>query len=182
MGLASLLGQVVRATSSYHAIWQRLSEKLLTTLAASIVTVSRNGEGSRPLPAPELQPAVILENETGGFAIGMFLVENCLNQAVSAPVAPSSFVAEDGHEVRPRLAFAPSTVSLEPGAQSVVKIAAVMDGSLRPGVAYRGTISVPGMSRAVIPVVIRRRVTPPRSEAAGPAVAASRQQRLRSSR
>jgi hypothetical protein len=103
---------------------------------------------------------MVLESESGSCAVGMFLVENRLRQAVSAPVAPSAFVDAKGREVVPRLAFLPEVVELQPGEQAVVRVAAAFDERLRPGVRYVGSISVPGVSSSSVAVVLRRRESP----------------------
>jgi hypothetical protein len=49
-------------------------------------------------------------------------------------------------------------VILGPGEQAVVRVAAKLDDAFEPGVAYRGEITIPGVSERRIPVVLRRRM------------------------
>ena len=81
----------------------------------------------------------------------MFLVENLTAEPVSAPIHVSAFVDERGREVRPRLGLRPATVSLGPGEQAMVRLAAELDDALESGVAYRGEIAIPAPVRATDP-------------------------------
>jgi hypothetical protein len=111
------------------------------------------------------QPAMVLESEAGGAAIGAFVVENALDRSISAPVVASAFVAPAGKEARPAIAFEPEVVVLEPGEQVLVRVVAAVDESLEPNVGYRGDLTVPGLSGTQIPVVLRRRPTAPATPA-----------------
>jgi len=108
---------------------------------------------------PEPPSALVLESDGGSPAVGMFLVENKLGRPVVGSIAPSAFVDPEGREVRPRLAFAPEVVRLRPGEQALIRCVAAFDDTLRPGVRYLGTISLPGLSSGSVAVVLRRRDT-----------------------
>jgi hypothetical protein len=155
--LAGLCWHAFDAHVRYCGALGRLATRLVRSVTAEAVQVSL----ATPRAAPDPPAAMMLESEVGACAVGMFLVENRLGQAVSAPVAPSTFVDAEGREVRPRLTFAPRVVSLQPGEQAVVRVAAAFDDTLLPEVWYRGTISVPGVSSASVAVVLRRRVAAP---------------------
>ena len=58
---------------------------------------------------------------------------------------------------RPRLVLRPATVSLAPGEQAMVRVAAELDDTLESGVRYRGEIAIPALSDRRIPIVLRRR-------------------------
>ena len=92
--------------------------------------------------------------------LGVFMVENTTMRPVSGPLGVSPFADEAGREVEPTVRFAPDVVSLDPGDQVLVQVAAVVDESLEPGVRYTGEISIPQLSGMRIPLVVRRRGRP----------------------
>lgn len=160
MSLAALYAQAVEAQIRYYDALARLGTRTARAvrrrnMKASRARLSRATVGS---PSPVPPTGIVLESEAGSCVVGMFLVENHLAEPVSGSIAPSAFVDPQGHEVRPRLAFSPQVVQLEPGEKTVVRVAAAFDDRLRPGVRYRGTIGVPGTSSASVAVVIRRLV------------------------
>ena len=83
-------------------------------------------------------------------------MENLTAEPVSAPISVSVFVDDKGRTVRPRLVLRPATVSLAPGEQAMVRVAAELDDTLEPGVRYRGEIAIPALSDRRIPIVLRR--------------------------
>jgi hypothetical protein len=103
---------------------------------------------------------MVLEAPAGGQAVGAFLVENKLAQRLSTPVVASTFVTDDGREVRPNLRLDPEVVTLEPGEQILVRVQAAIDDQLQAGVAYRGSVAVPGLSGHNVRLVLRRRQEP----------------------
>ncbi len=121
------------------------------------------GEAARQAAAPERatppnSPAMVLEAEAGGEALGVFLVENRLDRKVSAPVTPSSFSDPSGRQVTPALRIDPEVMTLEPGEQMLVRVAARIADDLEPGISYRGEVTVPELSGGRVPLVLRRRV------------------------
>jgi hypothetical protein len=118
--------------------------------------------------SPSLTPAMVLEAEAGAQAVGVFLVENRLPRKVSAPVVGTAFVDEKGREVRPVLRFEPEVVTLEPGEQVLVRVAALVDQSLEPETSYRGEVTVPGLTGGRVRLVLRQRRSHP--EPASPPV------------
>jgi hypothetical protein len=112
-------------------------------------------------PAGELAAAIpktiLVEAEAGQSGMGVFLVENTTSAQLSIPVSVSSFHDPDGREVTPAVAFRPNVITLDPGDQQVVQVAAAVDESLEPDVRYHAFISVPGLSETQIPIVVRRR-------------------------
>lgn len=100
--------------------------------------------------------ALVLEAEAGERAEAYFVVENQLTRKVPAKIIASPIVDPDGEEVTQELQFEPSTIKLEPGERIIVQVAADIDEGLEPGVGYRGSITVPGLSDTPAAVVIRR--------------------------
>lgn len=117
------------------------------------------------LPAEHRQPvrpqpgssALILEAEAGEQARGYFLVENQLSRKVSAEVLASPIIDAEGKEVEQKIYFEPPMITLGPGEKMVVQVVADMDEGLEPGVGYRGSITVPGLSESSADIVVRRR-------------------------
>jgi hypothetical protein len=148
-----------------------------------------------PLPSADVSgsPTLLVEaaGDTPGF--GVFVVENQTAAPVSAPITVSPFVSDEGHEVRPRLLLRPAVVTLEPGQQAMVQLAAELDEALEPGVRYRGEIAIPALSDRRIAIVLRRVATDaapvidsptaePTTEPASPTEEPSTQPRSRAAR
>jgi hypothetical protein len=108
-------------------------------------------------PATTAAPTIVVEAAAGKSGLGVFMVENTAGEKVSAPVGVSAFVDAGGREVDPEVTFSPGEVSLEPGDQVLVQVVAAVDETLEPGVRYQGEISIPRLSGATIPLVVRRR-------------------------
>ena len=111
-------------------------------------------------PDPPSEPGgqtIVIEAAAGRSGLGVFMVENTTARKVSAPVRVSGFVDAGSREVHPEVNFSPDAVSLEPGDQVLVQVAAAVDDTLEPGVRYRAEISIPRLSGAKIPLVVRRR-------------------------
>lgn len=134
----------------------RLSSDYLRGLG-EVLTSQSTGE-ARPREPDKTAPAssaVILEAEGGQLAQGFFAVQNQLAQSVSARVASSPLLDPNGQEVPSKIHCEPQTVDLGPGQQAVVRVLAEIDDRLEPGIGYRGTLSIPGISDAA-PLVVRR--------------------------
>ncbi|MFN2510844.1 MAG: hypothetical protein ABR568_05300 [Pyrinomonadaceae bacterium] len=148
-------------------------ETLLTTAGNS--NSKEDGDGHRPAsvsvhheassttrnPAPV---SMVLEGEVGRKALGVFLVENGFPRAVSASATASAFVDDDGNEINPTVEFEPSSITLEPGEQVLVKVLATIEKDMPAGVRYRGEIGVPGLMGTRIPVVLGRTAEAKRSK------------------
>ena len=156
----SFLDEAVRAVSGYYGRLGRIG----LDLAAIVIPIDQLRDAAARLPAASPAPTVptsptlVVEADGDRPGLGAFLVENLTADPVSAPIHVSAFVDERGREVRPRLGLRPSTVSLGPGEQAVVRLVAKLDDALEPGVAYRGEITIPGVTERRIPVVLRRRL------------------------
>ncbi len=131
--------------------------------AATGATSVASGSGARP--APTDSPTLLVEADGAHPGFGVFLVENLTAEPVSAPISVSTFVDEHGREVRPRLVLRPATVSLGPGEQAMVQLAAELDEALEAGVRYRGEIAIPALSDRRIPIILRRRSAEPADDA-----------------
>jgi hypothetical protein len=117
------------------------------------VSVHREASSTTPSPAPV---SMVLEGEVGRKALGVFLVENGFPRAVSASATASAFVDDDGNEINPTVEFEPSSITLEPGEQILVKVLASIEKDMPAGIRYRGEIGVPGLMGTRIPVVLGR--------------------------
>jgi len=148
--------------------WGRLGRLAFesVTVLVPLVAELRPGEpgqaaqpGQAALPEHSTAAArtILLEAEAGQTGLGVFMVENTTPQQLSIPVSVSPFRDPKGREVQPAVGFRPDEIVLEPGDQLVVQVAAAVDETLEPDVRYRAEISVPGLSEARIPIVVRRR-------------------------
>ena len=126
-------------------------------LPASAAAATRRAAPPAPPPAAGTSaPALVLEAEAGKSAEGAFIVENLLSERMSSPVVASAFATEDGRELRPRLAFDPEVVVLDPGEQVLVRVVATIDEVLETGVGYRGEVTVPGLVSRGLSILVRR--------------------------
>jgi hypothetical protein len=128
--------------------WSRLGRLAVECVSALLPPVAEVRAG-----APR---TILVEAEAGRQGVGVFLVENTTERRLSIPVSVSRFVGEDGAEVQPKVTFRPDVLTLDPGDQVVVQVAAAIDETLEPDVRYRAEISVPGLSETRIPLVVRR--------------------------
>jgi hypothetical protein len=173
--LGLVLRRVSEANLRYYQAWGQLTVDYVSSLVGLVGDLTRaNRSQSGPVSAPVQMmtpaaapmatpaaapppPAMVLEAESGGHAVGAFLVENRLAQRVSAPVVASTFLDPDGREFRPQLSLEPEIVTLEPGEQILVRVLSAIDDQLEPGVTYRGNVSVPGLGGSNLRLVLRRR-------------------------
>jgi hypothetical protein len=144
--------------------WGTFGRLAVESVGALVPLVAELRPDSRPRveivdrpPAPPSPTTILVEAEAGRSGIGVFLVENTTSEPLSAPVSASVFHDLRGREVHPRVAFRPEVITLDPGDQQVVQVAAVVDEELEPDVRYHASISVPGLSATRIPIVLRRR-------------------------
>jgi hypothetical protein len=141
--------------------WGTFGRLALESASALLPLVAELRPGSSVTPAiaatRALPPTILVEAEAGQSGMGVFLVENTTAEQLSIPVHASPFRDSRGREVSLAVAFRPDTITLDPGDQQVVQVAAAVDESLEPDVRYRALISVPGLSETQIPIVVRRR-------------------------
>ena len=172
--LATAWRDAAEAGLRYYARLGGLAFELAGTVVPAIrelrPTVSLTPE---PAAAPAGKPpeqsgdrseqTIVIEAPAGRSGLGVFMVENTTQRKVSAPVGVSAFVDEAGREVHPVVKFSPAEVTLEPGDQVLVQVAAAVDAALEPDVRYRAEITIPRLSRTGIPIVVRRRPGPARA-------------------
>lgn len=159
----------LEATVQFYSAMGELAVECVETLLAT-TTQSNSGATADgrfpPAPAAKKQAAtapdsapvsmMVLEAEAGRKALGVFLVENGFSRAVSAAATASAFVDEEGNELNLAVEFEPSSITLQPGEQILVKVLASISKDMPAGVRYRGEIGVPGLMGTRIPVVMGR--------------------------
>jgi hypothetical protein len=148
----------VEAGLRYWGTLGRLAVESITALVP-LVAELRPGGGApvKIVEAPPVPKTILLEAEAGQSGMGVFIVENTTAEQLSIPVSASPFHDPRGREVHPAIAFRPDVITLDPGDQQVVQVAAAVDETLEPDVRYHALISVPGLSATRIPIVLRRR-------------------------
>ncbi|MGN6193264.1 MAG: hypothetical protein ACTHM4_14140 [Rhodanobacteraceae bacterium] len=114
---------------------------------------------SNPSVRATTAAALVLEGIAGDEAQGVFMVENHLSRMVSTAVVISAFSDPGGRTFRPAMRVAPNVVSLPPEGRTRVQIIATIPDDFEPDVAYRGEVTVPGLSEHGIPVLLRRTPT-----------------------
>lgn len=162
---AQLLRDVVHAGLRYYARLGRLALRggvllvpALRELRPEMVPAPAAASGGAPPPSLSRgDRTVLLEAPAGKPGLGVFLVENVTSAPVSAGIAVSALSGPGGEEAPLTLRFSPNTISLDPGDQVLVQMAAVIDDGLEPGARYRAEISIPGLSGVRVPIVVRRR-------------------------
>jgi len=179
MQLPEPLKQIVDVNLGYYRALGRVTADYVKALgqvwteAASslgvVPGVTPDPRRSHAPTAPRPTPALLLEAESGQSAQAVFMVNNELARTVSATVMTSDFASADGRSLQPSLRVQPGSITLEPGGRTLVQLTALVDDALVPGLSYRGEVSVPGLSDAPIPVVLRRKPSAP--AAAGSPVA-----------
>lgn len=112
----------------------------------------------QPTPSPQIvaevaMPALVLEGAPGEEVRGVFAVSNELGHDVSAPVMSRSIETPVGVV---ELRAAPALVEVATGAQALVEVGATVPEGLPSGESFEGQLSVPGLSSAVVTVILRR--------------------------
>jgi hypothetical protein len=143
--------------------WGRLGRLAVEGVAASVPLVGELRAGASAAAARGTEAGfprtILVEAEAGQQGVGVFVVENTTAESLSIPVSVSPFVGDDGGHAQPAVTFRPEVITLDPGDQQVVQVAAAIDETLEPDVRYRAEIGVSGLSTTAIPVVVRRRST-----------------------
>jgi hypothetical protein len=151
----------VEAGLRYWGTLGRLAFRSVTALVPLVAELRPGGDAPvEVVETPSATPVpktILVEAEAGQSGMGVFLVENTTADQVSIPVSASPFHDPRGREVHPAVAFRPDVITLDPGDQQVVQVAAAVDETLEPDVRYHALISVPGLSAMRIPIVLRRR-------------------------
>ena len=141
--------------------WGRLGRLAVESITALVPLVAELRPGdvgpADHSGAVAVPRTILVEADAGQSGVGVFLVENTTTQQLSIPVSVSSFHDDNGREVTPTVGFRPDVITLDPGDQLVVQVAAAVDETFEPDVRYHAEISVPGLSATRIPIVVRRR-------------------------
>jgi hypothetical protein len=156
----------VQATVQYYSTMGELAVDCLQTLLGTLTQSTTNDPKTLTGPSVENSAStsnsapisMVLEAEAGRQALGVFLVENDFSRAVSAVPSASVVVDDEGNELKPTIEFQPSSITLQPREQIVVKVLATISEDMSPGVRYRGEIGVPGLMGTRIPVVMGRTI------------------------
>jgi hypothetical protein len=141
----------------YWGTLGRLAFESIRALVPLVAELRPRGIASNDPVAGALPKTILVEVEAGQSGLGVFLVENTTDRQLSLPVSVSPFHGPEGRKAEPKIAFRPDPITLDPGDQQVVQVAAAVDESLEPGVRYQALISLPGLSDTRIPIVVRRR-------------------------
>jgi hypothetical protein len=112
-----------------------------------------------PMPQSAKPPGgtIVLEEEAGKIAHDVFLVQNLQNYEITVRPEVSQFLDLLVPGLWPNASFDPKEVKLAPRSQVLVRIMAFIDPNLQPDVPYKCEVTVPALSGAKTPVIIRRR-------------------------
>jgi hypothetical protein len=158
--LAEAWREAGEASLRYWGTLGRLAFESIRVIAPLAAELRPTGAATNGDPvAAALPKTILVEAEAGQSGLGVFLVENTTDRQLSLPVSVSPFHDPEGREVEPKIAFRPDEITLDPGDQQVVQVAAAVDEGLEPGVRYQALISLPGLSETRIPIVVRRRTS-----------------------
>jgi len=165
--LTPALRDAAEAALAYYSRLGRLTVDLVEALAPAELHLSRTADpppdpappaDAAPAPSPtESENTIVIEAQAGRSGLGVFMVENTTDKHVSGPVTVSAFKGPGGRTAKPQVRFSPDVVTLDPGDQVLVQLAAKVDKSLDPGVRYSADVRVPSLSGMKIPLVVRRR-------------------------
>ena len=171
-GFEELWRRALELNVRYYSSLGKLTVEYLSDLAGALSaqTAAHTTASSAAQPGPQAayappasaKPAaaeavMMLEGEAGSTALGDFLVGNSFPNEVSAIVTSSPMTDESGRPANVAFVFDPPVVALRPGEQLLVRVSAVIDPSLEPGVRYRGEFSIPDLRGTRIPVIVKRR-------------------------
>ena len=179
-GFEELFRRALELNVRYYTSLGKLTVEYLSDLAGAMSAQTAGRTETRGAAAPGPQPApaapqgakaaaaeavMMLEGEAGSTALGVFLVGNSFPNEVSAIVTSSPMTDESGRPANVAFIFDPPVITLRPGEQLLVRVSAVIDPSLEPGVRYRGEFSIPDLRGTRIPVIVRRRSAEAKVEA-----------------
>jgi len=175
-GFEELWRRALELNVRYYSSLGKLTVEYLSDLAGALSAQTAAPAASQPgpqathAPPASAKPAaaeavMMLEGEAGSTALGVFLVGNSFPNEVSATVTSSPMTDESGRPANVAFVFDPPVIALRPGEQLLVRVSAVIDPSLEPGVRYRGEFSIPELRGTRIPVIVKRRSTESKVEA-----------------
>jgi hypothetical protein len=167
--LGDVMRRAVETNFRYYEAVGRVTVDYLRALSGVFTEARRTMPGWQFGPSPSAPnatsapsaAAVVLEGAPGAEARGAFVVTNDLPRRVVAPVMVSTFRDERDEEASIPLRIEPGLLQLDAGAHQVVQVIAAVSDALREGATYRAELSVPELSTARIPVLLRRAAAPP---------------------
>lgn len=152
--LETVLRRAVDLNLRFYGDLARLSVNYVRDLSTAVREVRDAREPQQAAPPPRV---LVLEAPSGQTASGDFAITNHLGTVVSTRVTTTPFVDPSGHAAEIAFLFEPADVQLQPAEQILVRASTAIGDDLVPGVSYRGEFTVPDLSGAGIPVVVRRR-------------------------
>lgn len=135
----------------------RLSVDYVRDLSAAVRDASAPGASETSALATPPPRVLVLEAASGETASGTFAITNHLSTVVSTHVTTAPFADVNGRPKDIAFVFTPADIQLEPAEQLLVQVTTKIGDDLLPGVRYRGEFTVPDLSGAGIPVIVRRR-------------------------
>ena len=152
-----LLRRAAKTNIGFYEDLVQISADYLKNLSAIFDEEQEPGVTRSPTTKTRTKKsALVLEAQAGERAESYFVVENQLSRKVPAEIIASPIVDAKDEVVKQKLQFEPSKIDLEPGQRIIVQVMADIDQSLEPGVGYRGSITVPGLSDSPVAIVLRR--------------------------
>jgi hypothetical protein len=159
----AVLGRLRRGLTAqrvYLAGVERLTADYVRAMTAAVrgidaPTAVAPALGTAAAAATPPDPAILLEGEAGATAAGHFLVENHLDEPISATVCVSPFTSAQGHTVDVRLLFEPDVVTLAPREQLVVRVGTRIDEQLAGVDGCWGRLGVPELPGTELVVLVR---------------------------
>jgi hypothetical protein len=159
-----LIRRAVDLNVRYYSDMSQLMATYVKDLVETFSLAATQAQAGQSPPrtkssAQKTQPApvMVLEAESGKEALGVFLVENHLDQNISTRVVPSAFFDAAQNEIKPSLVFDPEAVVLRSGEQVLVRVKAQIDDSFKPDVGYEGSVTIPELLGSRVRIVLRRR-------------------------
>jgi hypothetical protein len=141
----------------YYAGLLKLSTDYVQSLGSLISTagsLSSEPAARRSAPAGSVavppRPPLLLAARAGEDAVAAFLIDNMMNERVTARIVVH------GAGMAAHATVQPEVVSLGPGEQCVVQLRTRVDGGTEPGRDHVGEIAVPELASRTIPFVVRR--------------------------
>jgi hypothetical protein len=158
----SRLRRGLAAQRAYLAGVERLTVDYVRTMLAAAYGIDAPTAvapqlGTVPAAAVPPGPAIVLEGEAGATAAARFLVENHLDEPISAAVGVSPFTSTQGHTVDVSLQFDPEVVTLEPRERLLVRVGTRIDEQLAGVDGCWGLLGVPELPGTELVVLVRCR-------------------------
>jgi hypothetical protein len=151
----SIAKSVSSAIEANGVLFDRLSDATRRLREPAAETPSPDGHA----PAAGGQTAmVVLQGAPGEEVSGAFLLQNLREEPVKATVLPTGFIDVEGEQVDVLLRLTPNRIVLDANEEAVVEVVAAVPFDLPADAELRGAIHVPGLTTAMVPVLIRSRL------------------------